>query len=150
MSDYKTKCLSILEGVDWETQVKEFPLITSVSSEKDVNRMVFWWINYADNETDGSYGFILLCDAGDSSASKWILAYALLSHRVPQPDENGLLPCFRCNGKAELTSRYIANSSTDDEYVCCIECGLRTREHETETGAMEDWNRRANQGGTEQ
>ena len=142
MIDYKTKCLSILEGVDWETQVKEFPLIQCViPSATKSNRFCI---------TDANEDNWVIDSESEMSSADWLHLYALLSHRVQVQDENGLLPCFRCNGKAELTSRYIANSSTDDEYVCCIECGLRTREHETETGAMEDWNRRANQGGTEQ
>lgn len=135
MIDYKTKCLSILEGVNFAKSMWEFPLIQSVHG----NPVDGWELTYLGGKT-------IQCNQW-MSVSDSVIAYALLSHRVPQPDENGLLPCFRCNGKAELTSRYIANSSTDDEYVCCIECGLRTREHETETGAMEDWNRRANQGG---
>jgi len=168
MIDYKTKSLSILVGVDWETQVKEFPLITGVSSEKDVNGMVFWWINYADNEPDGSYGFILLCDAGDSSASKWVLAYALLSHRVPQPDEKGLLPCPFCGNKAEYRTETrleywpISLGNPDgDKYdvvpyghrIYCQSCdygmAFNGESDQVKIDLISKWNRRANQGGTE-
>lgn len=57
-----------------------------------------------------------------------------------QKNENKLLPCPFCGGKA--TEHEIVGGAGDDFYVCCGRCGTKTMNYARKEKAIEAWNRR--------
>ena len=137
MSDYKTKCLSILEGVDWEKQRKEFPLIQCViPSATKSNRFCI---------TDANDDNWVIDSESEMSSADWLHLYAMLSHRIQVPDESGLLPCPHCGGRAEYWTK-----DHFFHFVNCRKCPAETSCQSRKEDAIKAWNRRATKGGAEQ
>jgi len=127
-----------------ETNPKNFidglyPL--SVTPEDDA------WVIAPQYGHSAAFTAISLREAQDCNHIVWMLAYRLLGLNTPPAqhaakDENGLLPCPFCKGKAMI---HYQIHDLEDYTVKCTDCGSETCLYGMrviKADAIEDWNRR--------